>query len=343
MVRKIDIEKLLTSDLPVIDVRSPVEYARGHIPGAINIPVFSDEERVEVGRSYKQQSQEDAVRLGHQYVKPKLHQFVTDAFAVAPDGNVIVHCWRGGQRSSAFANHLSDNRFKEVMVLDGGYKSFRSYVLECFEVPLKILVLGGYTGSGKTHILHEMQKQGEQVIDLEALAIHRGSVFGGIGQEAQPAVEQFENNLFTQLRQLDTNRFIWLEDESHQIGKAHIPDSFFRQMRNANLVFLEIPREVRAKLLVEEYAQLGDAHLMEGVQGISKRLGGLRTKEILGFLDAGDYFTVALLTLEYYDKAYLSGSQKRPDSTIFFLKMDTTNHKQNAVEILAFSQALMTA
>jgi tRNA 2-selenouridine synthase len=340
MVRKIDIEQVLASELPVIDVRSPLEYARGHIPGAINIPVFSDEERVEVGRSYKQQSQEAAVRLGYQYVKPKLHQFVTDAFTAAPDGNVIVHCWRGGQRSSAFANHLSDSRFKEVMVLEGGYKSFRSHVLECFEAPLKILVLGGYTGSGKTHILHEMQKQGEQVIDLEALAIHRGSVFGGIGQEPQPTVEQFENNLFTQLRHLDTDRIVWIEDESHQIGKAHIPDSFFRQMRNANLVFLEIPRDVRAKLLVEEYAQLGDAHLREGVHGISKRLGGLRTKEILGYLDSRDYFAVALLTLEYYDKAYLAGSQKRPASQVFSLKLNATNHKQNAMKILAISQTL---
>jgi tRNA 2-selenouridine synthase len=334
MVRKINIGESLEENLPIIDVRSPGEFGKGHIPEAVNIPLFSDEERAHVGTVYKQQSQEAAVALGYEYVTPKLNHFISRAFDVAPHGKVIVHCWRGGMRSQAFADHLSSNGFKEVLVVNGGYKAFRNWVLESFEVPLKIRVLGGYTGSGKTIILKELQNEDEQIIDLEGLALHKGSAFGGIGQGQQPTVEQFENDLYFELRKLNLDRYIWIEDESHNIGNVKIPRSFFNQMRAADLFFLEIPKEERAKHLVEGYANSGDSNLREGINRISKRLGGLRTKEILDFLTKKDFYNVALMALDYYDKYYLKGLQKKLAGKIIHFQLGTTHHRENANEIL---------
>lgn len=334
MVRKINFGEPLKEKFPIIDVRSPGEFQKGHIPETINIPLFSDEERAHVGTVYKQESQEAAVELGYKYVTPKLNHFISSAFDVAPHGKVIVHCWRGGMRSQAFAEHLSSNGFEEVLVVDGGYKAFRNRVLDSFEIPLKIRVLGGYTGSGKTIILEELQKQGEQVIDLEGMACHKGSAFGGIGQGQQPTVEQFENNLYFELSKLNLDRFIWIEDESHNIGNVKIPRSFFNQMRAADLLFLEIPKEARARHLVEGYANSGNAKLKEGIYRISKRLGGLRTKEILDYLDKKDFYNVALMALAYYDKYYLRGLQKKVSGNIIHCELDNTEHRENAIKIL---------
>ncbi len=334
MVKKINIGESLESDLPLIDVRSPGEFEKGHIPRAVNIPLFSDEERARVGTVYKRQSQEAAIALGYKYVTPKLQYFVSRAFEVAPEGRAVIHCWRGGMRSQSFAAHLSDNDFKEAFVVDGGYKAFRNHVLKSFETPLKIRILGGYTGSGKTFILEELQKQGEQVIDLEALASHKGSAFGGIGQAPQPSIEQFENNLHNRLCELDLDKPIWLEDESHNIGGVKIPDAFFNQMKKASLFFVEIPKEERAKHLVEGYASCGDKQLEEGLHKISKRLGGLRAQEAFGFLAQKDYYNVALMTLDYYDKYYLRGLEKKLTSKIIKLELPTTHHQENAIKIL---------
>lgn len=334
MVRRINIDESLKSKLPIIDVRSPGEYEKGHIPNAINIPLFSDEERAAVGLVYKNQSQQAAIDLGYQFVTPKLNYFISRAFEVAPNGKATVHCWRGGMRSQAFAEHLSVNNFQEVLLVDGGYKSFRNYVLASFETPLKILVLGGYAGSGKSLILKELENQGEQIIDLEGLAFHKGSAFGGIGQGQQPSFEQFENNLFYEISKLKLDSLIWIEDESHNIGQVKIPRSFFNQMRNSKLIFLEIPKDERARHLVDGYATCGDKHLEEGIFKISKRLGGLGTKVILNFLAHKDYYNVALMTLDYYDKYYLRGLQKRSVSDIIRIKLEKNHILENTLKIL---------
>ncbi|MCC5936130.1 MAG: tRNA 2-selenouridine(34) synthase MnmH [Lunatimonas sp.] len=334
MLLKLDIGDSFTRNLPIIDVRSPGEFEKGHIPGAYNIPLFSDRERAHVGTVYKKQSQEAAISLGYTYVTPKLDEFISGAFEVAPQGKVIVHCWRGGMRSQAFGEHLAANGFHEVNLVHGGYKAYRNWVLNSFEVPRKIHLLGGYTGSGKTFILRELQKNGEQVIDLEGLARHKGSAFGGIGQDDQPSVEQFENNLSFELSKLDLDRPIWVEDESHNIGNVKIPRAFFNQMRTAGLIFMQIPIEERVHHLVEGYASSGDATLREGILRISKRLGGLRTKEMLGFLDRKDYYHVALMALEYYDNYYLKGLQKREGGNTLYIHLETTAHRENALKIL---------
>jgi tRNA 2-selenouridine synthase len=336
MTPKIPVEEALLSPLPVVDVRSPSEFQKGHIPNAVNIPLFSDEERAQVGTVYKQQSQEAAIALGYRFVTPKLLYFLEAARQVAPEGKLVVHCWRGGMRSQSFAEHLASNGFERVSVIEGGYKAYRNHLLRSFEKPLPIRLLGGYTGSGKTRILKELQELDEQVIDLEGLAAHKGSVFGGIGQGQQPSVEQFENTLYEALRSLDHDRPIWLEDESHNIGAVNIPLPLFYQMRAAVVFFLEIPKEERAKHLVEGYAHAGDLLLREAIVRISGRLGGLRTQQALDFLAAKDYYGVALLTLDYYDKYYLKGLHKRGAERIVTLPLPTTDPHENALHLLTY-------
>ncbi|MCU4155384.1 tRNA 2-selenouridine(34) synthase MnmH [Carboxylicivirga sp. A043] len=323
--------------LPLIDVRSPGEFAKGHIPHAINIPLFSNEERAHVGTVYKQESQKAAIDLGYQYVTPKLQWFIDESLKAAPDKNIIIHCWRGGMRSHAFAQHLKDNGFNEVYVIEKGYKAYRREALNNFNVGT-INLLGGYTGSGKTHILHQIEATGHQVLDLEGLASHKGSAFGNIGMDKQPTTEQFENNLYWQWRQFDYSQPIWVEDESPNIGNVNIPMHLFHKMRESQLFFIEISKEERAKLLVEEYA-LGDkAKLANAINRISKRLGYDVTKKAHQLLEQDNFYEVALLTLGYYDKYYKRGIDKRNKDDIHFIDMPGTNAIDNANTLIEYTK-----
>lgn len=333
MVSDISIQDALNLNWPIIDVRSQGEFERGHIVGATNIALFSNDERAHVGTVYKQQSREAAIALGYEYVTPKLQQYIDESFKLAPDGKVIIHCWRGGMRSRSFAQHLSDNGFTDVRVITKGYKAFRNYVIESLATPAPLKVLGGYTGSGKTYILEELKKLGHQTIDLEGLAHHKGSAFGAIGQPEQPSSEQFENLLFEEWRKLDLNKHIWVEDESLAIGKVQIPQSFYEQMRNSTLYFIDIPAEERAKHLVEDYTHFGNEVLAESISRIAQRLGGLNTQMALTYLEEQNFYEVAKIALLYYDKYYLKGMNKRTTENVIKLSLPNTNHYENALEI----------
>ncbi|MBI9071148.1 MAG: tRNA 2-selenouridine(34) synthase MnmH [Melioribacteraceae bacterium] len=333
MVSEIKIEEALSLNLPIIDVRSPGEFEKGHIPSAVNIPLFSNDERAHIGTVYKQESKEKAVELGYKYVNPKLDHYIKSSLKIAPDGKVIVHCWRGGMRSLAFARHLSDNGFSDVKQVIGGYKSYRNLVLENLSIPVNLKVLGGYTGSGKTYILDQLKELGHQILDLEGLANHKGSVFGGIGQLEQPSWEQFENNLHKELISLNLNKPIWVEDESHKIGRILIPIQFFEQMRNAKLYFIDIPKEERAKHLVTGYANCDKELLVNSINKIAKRLGGLNVKNSIKLLEENKYYEVAIITLSYYDKYYLKGMNKRESESIITIPLPSTNHYENALKI----------
>jgi len=334
-----DYLKLLES-VPLIDVRSPGEFKKGHIPGATSIPLFNNNERARVGTVYVQESKEKAIELAYEIVSPKLNWFISESEKVASKRKVAVHCWRGGMRSKSFAKHLSENGFEEVYVISGGYKAFRNYALESFKHEAEICILGGYTGSGKTHILHTLKEQGEQIIDLEGLANHKGSAFGRIGNGEQPTIEQFENNLFWEWKKQDYTKTTWIEDESHRIGLVNIPMNFFLNMRKCPVVFLDIPRKGRAIHLVEDYPLEDKAMLADSISRISKRLGGLDTQKALAHLEVNEFYEVAMITLRYYDKYYLRGLKNREHNNVFTLEISEIDFKRNAKQILKFYDSI---
>jgi tRNA 2-selenouridine synthase len=316
--------------IPIIDVRSPGEFAKGHIPNANNIDLFTDEERAIVGTAYKKESKERAIEIGYEFVKPKLNDFITKSTEIAPEKEVVVHCWRGGMRSNAFANHLIENGFSKVYVIEKGYKAFRNYVLQYFEKPFNLKVLGGYTGTGKTEILHFLEKKGQQVIDLEGLANHRGSAFGGIDLPPQPTTEQFENNLFLKLQSLNPKLPIWVEDESKMIGNISIPNLFYFKMCDMPVYFLDVPLEKRIQHLVDIYANLNQDKLADAITRITKRLGYDNAKFALEELERRNYYKVVEIALLYYDKYYVKGLQKREVSKILDFKIPVVNPEQTA-------------
>ena len=325
-------------DLAVIDVRSPGEFAKGNIKDAVNIPLFSDTERAEVGTVYVQQSKEKAIELGYQFVTPKLEWFIDESRKVAGTNPVIVYCWRGGIRSHAFAEHLLKNGFNNVYLIVGGYKSFRNHVLDFFEQNFKLKVLGGYTGSGKTHVLKSLKELGEQVIDLEGIAHHKGSAFGAIGEKTQPTFEQFEADLFYLMSVLNLKAPIWVEDESINIGKVRIPVNLYHQIRTQKVYFIDIPKEKRAEHLSLEYSSFGNNVLMDAINTVSKKLGGQNAKLAIELLEQNNYYEVAMLALNYYDKAYLRGVSSRNQEMVCKISLADLNHHKNAEKIIEIAK-----
>lgn len=303
---------------PVFDARSPGEYQRGHIPGAFNLPLFSDQERQQIGLLYKQQGREPAVVRGLEFVGPRLAQYIAQVKEVTDAKQILVHCWRGGMRSQALGWLLEKVGYR-VGLLQGGYKAYRRQVLAGFATPLQLLVLGGMTGSGKTDILYHLQRRGQQILDLEGLAHHRGSAFGGLEERAQPSNEQFENELHNALQALDPAQSIWIEDESRRIGRVLIPEGLFLQMRSAPLIRVQVAREVRVERLCRDYGAVPAERLADAVQNISKRLGGEKTRSTLQDIAAGDYAAATQTLLDYYDKTYLFGISKRNPARVIDL------------------------
>lgn len=316
MLRTEPVEAFLAVGFPVVDVRSPGEFARGHIPEAHNLPLFANDERAVVGTLYKTGGRDAALLEGLRITGPKLATLVETATAIAPDKRIRVHCWRGGERSASVAWLLDKAGFKEVLVLQKGYKAFRSQVQASFGQPLQLRVVGGATGSGKTALLHILRERGEQVVDLEALAAHKGSSFGGIGGPPQPTTEQFENMLWSRLTELNPQRPIWLEDESPTIGKVKIPDALFHGMRSTTLYYLDLPAALRAKRLAADYGSGPQEELAAALLRIEKRLGPQHTKEALRQLANGNMEAVALTALVYYDKTYAYGLAKREPARV---------------------------
>lgn len=270
------------------------------------MPIFDDAERAQIGTVYKQQGSGPATLLGLEFVGPKMRLLVERAQELAPAGNAILHCWRGGQRSGALAWLLDFAGF-EIEVLDGGYKAYRAEVHTGLATPSHpFVVLGGRTGSGKTELIQQLAELGEQVIDLEGLANHKGSAFGWIGEDNQPTTEQFENDLFEILRQLDPRRRIWMENESRGIGHVYLPVEFMEQLQNSMLLNIDVPRESRIKRLVEMYAKKKE-ELIASFQKIERKLGGQHLKSAIKALDRGDFESATEIALVYYDKAYQYG------------------------------------
>jgi tRNA 2-selenouridine synthase len=353
-VEKINIEYFLelSKHHPVIDVRSPGEYNHAHIPGAYSLPLFTDEERAVVGTAYKQESRKKAVKHGLDFFGPKMKRMVEEVEGILDfNGNkseirnpkskiALLYCWRGGMRSGAVAWLLDVYGFK-VYTLIGGYKKFRHHVLDTFKLPFDLKILGGYTGSGKTEVLKELEKKGEVTINLENIANHKGSAFGNIGMPKQPSQEMFENILASELR---TKRYepkvqkrfpqiildhtpIWLEDESQRIGLVNIPQELWNTMRRSPIYFLDVPFEERLDHLVEEYGSLDKGKMIDAVERIRERLGGLETKRAIEYLNENNTIESFRILLKYYDKWYTKGLHNRENinSLLHLIKSDAVS------------------
>jgi tRNA 2-selenouridine synthase len=366
-VERIHIEQFLelAKHHQIIDVRSPSEYNHAHLPEAYNLPLFSDEERKIVGTTYKQQSREQAIKVGLEFFGPKMRRMVEEvevlignksrqsagaisknatlpiADCLLPIANcLLVYCWRGGMRSAGVAWLLDLYGFK-VYTLVGGYKKFRNYVLDTFRQPFELNIIGGFTGSGKTEVLKELKKAGQAVIDLEHIARHKGSAFGNIGLAPQPTQEMFENLLALELvkvnippqekkLQIETishslltthppsqsfsrhsHSPIWLEDESQRIGQVNIPLDLWNKMRKSPVYFIDIPFEERLNYLIQEYGNLDKERMIEAIERIRQRLGGLETKNAIQYLMENNISGCFHILLKYYDKCYVKGLHNR--------------------------------
>lgn len=341
MPQSIQVSELLqlqNEGVNVVDVRTHSEFLQGHISNAINIQLFSDEERVKVGTLFKKEGREEAIKLGLELVGPKLKQLVETIQPLAINNKVVLHCWRGGMRSGSVA-WLIELMGIKVYVLKGGYKAFRSHALATFKIPLKLIVVGGKTGSAKTKVLKALQEQGKQIIDLEELANHRGSAFGE-QKGCSLTQEQFENNLFHAIKQCDVTKQIFIEDESRVIGKKVIPEPIWHCMRSAPLINLNVSNHARINYLVEDYGKLSKEILEANLHKIAKRLGGLSYHQSLEALSKGDLVTVCKNCLIYYDKAYLHGLNKRNKESILTLDFDSIDIINISKQVINYADKL---
>lgn len=309
------ISKLIDEKLPVIDARSESEFFHASVPGAVNIPLLNDENRKIVGTLYKQKGREAAILKGFEVAGSRFHLMILKALEFAPDKKVMMYCWRGGMRSSILAWILGMNGFT-VYLLKGGYKAYRNWILDTLKVPKKVLVLGGATGSGKTEILNLLSQHGEQTIDLEALANHKGSAFGSLGKGAQPFNEMFENCLAMEWNLVDHKRHVWLENESRSIGSCMVPSPIYDLIRNAELIEINVGDEARKKRIARDYGCFPVKVLSDITNKLSKRMGPQHAKEAIGLLESGDFNGWLEKVLVYYDKLYNYGNSLRAPEKI---------------------------
>lgn len=352
-VEKIDIEEFLklSQKVPVIDVRSPGEFRHAHIPRALSVPLFTDEQRVVIGTAYKKESRAVAVDHGLEFFSERMKAIPSEVKKILldypfsfPAGSkeILIHCWRGGMRSEAVGWLLSLYGYK-IYLLNGGYKAFRRWVLSQFEKKYSLKVLGGYTGSGKTELLKELKRKGMTVIDLEDLANHKGSAFGSLGEKAQPGHEMFENLLAIELFKthnngevysINTMQEIWIEDESVHIGAVGIPKIFWQQMRNSPLIFLDIPFEERVNSISNTYGVFDKKELTACILKIQKRLGGLNTKNAISLLEENNLKGAFSILLKYYDKMYTESLNNRENIQTFLNKVTCTKVENSNAEKL---------
>lgn len=334
-MKPIEPNELLTTAQgnPIVDVRTPAEFDAGHIPGAINIPLFSNDERAEVGTLYKRASKEKAMLRALDIVGPKMSSLVKQARALKYSDKLIVHCWRGGMRSASFAWLMNTAGIPAVTV-NGGYKGFRRFAASVIKREWNFKVITACTGSGKTELLLKLQDLGEQVIDLEGLAYHKGSVFGGLGHAPQPTTEQFENNLFWAIKDFDINRTIWVEDESMCIGHVFIPYDFYTRMHFSPLVKVDLAIDQRIERLVKEYSLFSKEELTHAISKITKRLGGDNAKRAVESIESGNFHEATRILLRYYDKAYNRSIEERRGLIEYEKEFSVYNAEEMAKDVI---------
>ena len=317
----------LTAFDEIIDVRSPGEFAEDHIPGAINLPVLYDAERARVGTQYKQVSSFEAKKIGAALVSRNIAQHLDTWFADKPKSyRPLVYCWRGGSRSGSMTHILQKIGFP-AMQLEGGYKAYRRHVVaELASSPSRLTyrVVCGPTGSGKSRLLQALASQGAQVLDLEMLAAHRGSLLGALPDQAQPPQKSFESAIWSALSGFDPARPVFVESESKKIGALRVPEALITAMHASRCVRLEVPLAARVRLLMEEYPHfLRDPETLNNQLAHLARLRGTDTVaawQALASQQAWDQLVATLLE-QHYDPAYLkslsSNYASAPDTQTF--------------------------
>ena len=341
---KLDIQTFtnLSKDCAVYDVRTPAEYEHAHIPGAKNLPIFSNDERALIGTLYKKSSREKAILKGFELFGPKMKSIIERliSYGHKPGDTVLFHCWRGGMRSEAMAWIAQFYGF-ESHILEGGYKAFRNNLLQRFNTTLSPIIIGGFTGSGKTQILHALQNMGEYIIDIEAIAHHRGSSFGAIGNMPQGSQEDFENKLALAYPEMQIKR-LFIEDESRKIGRNILPIQLYETIQSSPVVFIDIPQEKRLMWLAEQYQDKDRESIREAIVRLSKRLGGANTKAALEELDNGNLNKCFAYPLAYYDDTYNYGISRRNPDLVYRIPLPDIQHESNAEIILDFIQKNFT-
>ncbi|MBO8219067.1 tRNA 2-selenouridine(34) synthase MnmH [Prochlorococcus marinus] len=311
--KSIELEKFRSFKGPLIDVRSPSEYYKGHMPNSINIPLFDNNERSIIGTIYKKKGREIAVIEGLKFFEKKLKLLLDDLFMnidshkiISENNNEIsirIYCSRGGMRSQSIAWLLEKYKYNTI-TLKGGYKTYRRWILESFTKKWNFLIIGGKTGTGKTRLLTLLEKYKYQTIDLEGFACHRGSTFGSLGMNEQPSNEQFENKIAEKLNSFKAINKIFIEAESANIGKCKIPHEVFKQMKTSRRIEILRSEENRLDELIDTYSVFNKEELKESVLRIKKRLGPQRTKIAIESIEKERWDLVCRSVLDYYDRCY---------------------------------------
>ena len=326
----------------LIDVRSPSEYYKGHMPNSINIPLFDNDERAIIGTIYKKEGRKKAVIEGLRFFEKKMELLLDNLFMII-DSHKIIHkdnneelyirlyCARGGMRSQSIAWLLEKYKFHPI-TLKGGYKTYRRWILDCFSKKWDIVIIGGKTGSGKTKLLSLLEKYKYQTIDLEGFARHRGSTFGGLGMKEQPSNEQFENKIAEKLYSYKTINNIFVEAESANIGKCKIPHEFFKQMKKSRRIEIIRSESNRLDELIDTYSVFKKEELKDAVQRIKKRLGPQRTRIALESIDNEKWDLVCRSVLDYYDRCY--EYEKVGKENITLLDLTDKNYDENILELI---------
>ncbi|ODA41344.1 tRNA 2-selenouridine(34) synthase MnmH [Desulfosporosinus sp. BG] len=322
MITEINIEELKTLDHPIlVDVRSEGEFAEATIPGSVNLPLFNNAERVEVGTTYTQATPSLARELGLSIVSPKLPDIVKKVEEFSKKGPLVLFCWRGGMRSKSLAT-VVDLMGISVYRLQGGFKAYRNQVVAFHEnkLPFRVVVLRGNTGVGKTELLRKLRAEGYPAIDLEKLANNRGSVFGAMGLGSPPSQKKFEGLLYEELESLSKFSYIIVECESKRIGRVTLPTSFFTAMKEGIQILHYDSLKNRVQRLLSEYTTVPNAlqEIGTALERLIKTLGHVKVQELRVLLDEGclDVFTERLL-LEYYDKLYAYPNEPSSDYAFF--------------------------
>ena len=337
-----ELEKFISFKGPLIDVRSPSEYYKGHLPNSINIPLFDNDERSIIGTIYKKEGRKKAVIEGLKFFEKKMELLLDNLFMsidsykdISENNNeelfIRIYCSRGGMRSQSIAWLLEKFKFN-LITLKGGYKIYRRWVLDSFAKKLNIIVIGGKTGTGKTRLLSLLEKYKYQTIDLEGFACHRGSSFGGLGMKEQPSNEQFENIIAEKLNSFKCSNNIFVEAESANIGKCKIPHEFFNQMKNSRRIEILRSESNRLEELIDTYSVFKKEDLQESVLRIKKRLGPQRTKTALESINNEKWDLVCKSVLDYYDKCY--EFEKVGKTNIKILDLTDKKYDKRIIELI---------